>query len=35
MNEMTSPERRDMPWIFAAFAVVIVVIVGAMLFRLQ
>jgi len=30
---MTPRERKDMPWLLAALAVVIVVIVGAAFFR--
>jgi hypothetical protein len=31
-KRMTPHERKDIPWVFAAFAVVIVVIVGAAFF---
>lgn len=30
---MTPRERKDMPWLMAAFAVVILVIVGGVFFR--
>jgi hypothetical protein len=32
-NEMTPRERKDIPWILAAFAVLIVVMIGGVIFR--